>query len=357
MIRCIRAFITLLILTLFTFSISFADTAGAPQDVAPLAEVIARNWNKWSGGNDTIGKEDLIAALSSPEIKGENAAALVALETYLRKNKLSSIDKSAAVNLKDEKTADLYMKDIAKLKGTSRMLFSPGQPDFNTMAQGPAGDCYFFSGTGWIAKYRSDVIRKAITHNPDKTYRVVFPNGDDATVAEPTDAEMVFNDSASTLSGGIWMPVLEKALGTVMSRTSAKSAAVPDPTVAIDVPGVPIGSIIKRWTGNDVSVYKLTDTGKRELEKALTKMHDKNLMAEALLLRENSSHLPWDHVYAVMDFDPQTETLSMWNPLACDFTPDGPDGQDNGYTTKRGMFNMPLDDFMEIYSHLAIEKD
>jgi hypothetical protein len=324
---------------------------------ASLGDVIAKNWNSWSNSKDIVQKNDLIAAAAKPDFKGENAAALVALETYLRKNKLDSIDKASAIAIEDDKTLERYQKDVAKLKGVNRVLFAPGQPDFNTMAQGPAGDCYFFSGTGWIAKYRSEVIKKAITLKSDKTYQVVFPNGDEATVAEPTDAEMAFNDSASTLSGGIWMPVLEKALGTILSQTSAKSAAIPDPTVAIDRSGVPIGSIVKRWTGNDVAVFKLADADRGKLKKALAKMHDKALMAEALLLKKNSSHLPWDHVYAVMDFDAASETLTMWNPLAYDFKPQGPDSQDNGYTTTRGIFNIGLDDFMAIYSYLAVEKN
>jgi len=324
---------------------------------ATFGDVIARNWNAWSNGNDSVQKDDLLAAVAKPQFRGEDAAALVALEAYLRKNKLDSIDKATAVSLQDDKTLELFQKDIAKLKGVNRVLFAPGQPDFNTLAQGPAGDCYFFSGTGWIAKYRSEVIKKTITQKSDKTYKVVFPNSDEATVTEPTDAEMAFNDSASTLSGGIWMPVLEKALGTIMEGTNAKSAAIPDPTVAIDVPGVPIGSIVKRWTGNDAAVFKLADTERSELKKALIKMHDKTLMAEALLLKKNASHLPWDHVYAVMDFDAASEKLIMWNPLAYDFTPQGPDGVDNGYTTSRGIFNIGLDDFMAIYSYLAVEKN
>jgi hypothetical protein len=324
---------------------------------ASLGDVVATNWNKWSNGNDTVQKDDLLAAIARPEFKGENAAALVALETYMRKNKLDSIDKASAVAIQDGKTLERYQKDTDKLKGVNRVLFAQGQPDFNTMAQGPAGDCYFFSGTGWIAKYRSDVIRKAITQKPDKTYRVVFPNGDEATVTEPTDAEMAFNDSASTLSGGIWMPVLEKALGTILAGTNAKSAVIPDPTVAIDVPGVPIGSVVKCWTGNDAAVFKLADADRSELKKALAKMHDKTLMAEALMLKKNTSHLPWDHVYAVMDFDASAERLIIWNPLAYDFTPEGPDNIDNGYTTARGMFSIPLDDFMALYSYLAIEKN
>jgi len=324
---------------------------------ASLGDVIATNWNIWSNGSDSVQKDDLLAAIAKPDFKGENAAALVALETYMKKNKLDSIDKASAVAIQDDKTLERYLKDVAKLKGVNRVLFAPGQPDFNTMAQGPAGDCYFFSGTGWIAKYRSDVIKKAITQNKDKTYRVVFPNGDEATVTEPTDAEMAFNDSASTLSGGIWMPVLEKALGIVLSRTSEKSAAIPDPTVAIDRPGVPIGSIVKRWTGNDASVFKIDDTDRGKLKKALQKMHDGNLMAEALMLKKNTVHLPWDHVYAVMDFDGFAGKLIMWNPMAYDFTPEGPDGIDNGYTTARGIFSIPLDDFMALYSYLAIENN
>jgi len=80
-------------------------------------------------------------------------------------------------------------------------------------------------------------------------------------------------------------------------------------------------------------------------------------MGEALLLKRNSSHLPWDHVYAVMDFDPKKDMLTMWNPMAHSFKPAGPDSIKNGYAASGGIFKIPLKDFMVLYSFLAIEKN
>ena len=331
-----------------------APSAGG---ASPWATVVTRNWGRWAKGNDMVSRLDLIGQCSDPGYRGVDAAALTALANYLHRNKLDSIDKSTATALQEDRLLATYQKNIVKLQGISQSLFAPGQPDFATLAQGPAGDCYFFAGAGWLAKYRPSVLTQAIQPLPDGTYRVVFPNGEEAVVARPTDAEMSFNDSASTLQGGVWMPVLEKAMGTIMARAGGRSADIADPTVAIDVPGVPVASIVRRWTGAEVERFRLAVTDPKIFREALVRMHERNLLAEALLLHSNSAHLPWDHVYAILDFEPQTGTLTLWNPLAYDFQPQGPEGLDNGYFTRHGVFRMPLPDFLAIYAFVALERN
>ncbi len=78
-------------------------------------------------------------------------------------------------------------------------------------------------------------------------------------------------------------------------------------------------------------------------------------MATALLLHKPPAKLPYDHVYAIMGFDPETNIVTIWNPWGTDFTPSGPDGPDNGYTRKNGIFRLSLDEFISFYSFLAIE--
>jgi hypothetical protein len=326
------------------------------QGITPFGAVVRRNWPRWSQGNDSVTKQDLIARIVSPEYTGENAASLVALEVYLRKN--PSVDLATAATIDDEKIVTVYTNNVLKLRRARRALFANGRPTFELLQQGPPGDCYFFSASGWMAKNRPDDVMNAITPLDDGRFRVRFANGDEAVVTPPTDAELAINDSDSTLQDGLWMSVLEKATGVIQARTIRKSAELPDPTVAIDIPGVPIAGIIKRWTGREVNRYPLGDRANRErVRNGLVRMHGRKSLATALLLHRPPAKLPFDHVYAILDFDPATDTVTIWNPWGTDFTPNGPSGPENGYERKKGVFFLTLDEFITFYTFLAIEQN
>jgi len=324
--------------------------------MTPFAAAVQRNWKSWSKGNATVAKLDLIAQMASPAYTGEDAAALVALEIYLKKN--PTVDLAGAVAIDDPKILDRYYRNVLKLRRVKRVLFANGQPTFELLQQGPVGDCYFFSASGWMARNRPADVMNAITRLDDGRFRVRFANGDEATVTAPTDAEMAINDSDSTLQDGIWMSVLEKATGTIQARTYRKSAEIPDPTVAIDTAGIPIGSIVKRWTGQEVKVFRLGARVQREqVRKALIRMQERKSLATSLLLHRPPAKLAYDHVYAIMGFDPGTDMVTIWNPWGTDFTPNGPSGPENGYMRKKGIFTLSLDEFVLFYSYLAIEQN
>lgn len=314
--------IRLLILVVFTllpFTVLANDHKTVPlsaeelKGITPFAAVVQRNWNSWSKGNATVTKLDLIAQMASPAYTGEDAAALVALEIYLKKN--PAVDLATAAAIDDPKILDRYYRNVLKLRRVKRVLFANGQPTFELLQQGPVGDCYFFSASGWMARNRPGDVMNAITRLDDGRFRVRFANGDEATVTAPTDAELAINDSDSTLQDGIWMSVLEKATGTIQARTYRKSAEIPDPTVAIDTAGIPIGSVVKRWTGQEVKVFRLGARVQRDqVRRALIRMQERTSLATSLLLHRPPAKLAYDHVYAIMGFDPGTDTVTIWNP-------------------------------------------
>lgn len=324
-------------------------------DAAPFGQVVARNWAAWSGGSATLGKDDLTARIADAAYRGEDAAALAALERWTFRN--GPVSREAAVALDDPKTLKRYRAGVAALRTASRELFAPGAPHFDALQQGPAGDCHFFAGAGWIARYRPEVIRKAIVLQPDGRYRVTFPDGDSAVVTAPTDAELAFNDSAATLRDGLWMPVLEKATGTILARRGGRSAGIPDPTVAVDVPGGPKPTV-ERFTGRKAATFHLGERAHRgKVRGALTRMQERRLMSEVLLLRRPPARsLPWDHVYAVLGFEAGSDQVVLWNPWGTDFHPVGPPGPENGYEREHGVFRIPFDQFVDFFTFLAIEE-
>ncbi len=330
-------------------------TEAEAADATPFGAVVARNWGAWSGGKGELAKADLVALIARPEFRGEDAAALAALERYTVKG--GPISRDAAVALDDPKTLKRYRTGVATLRGVRRELFAPGAPSFSRLQQGPAGDCYFFSGAGWIARYRPEVIVKAIAKLPDGRFQVTFPDGDGAIVSPPTDAELAVNDSASTLQDGLWMPVLEKATGVIMARRGGRSAGIADPTVAIDVPSGP-KPVVERFTGRPATTHHLGSRAHRgKVRQALVRMHDRRLMAEVLILHKPAARsIPWDHVYAVLDFDPGADVVVLWNPWGTDFHPQGPSGPENGYERVHGVFRIPFDQFVTFFTFLAIEE-
>jgi len=331
------------------------DLAALPEGASPLPVVIARNWDRWAQGRAELTKVDAIALMPDASLQGEDAAALAALELHLRK--IDAVDRAAALAMDAPKVLNFYAKSVRKLRAVDRRLFPNGGPTFLMMEQGPAGDCYFFSGTGWMARYRPQVIRQAITELPGGRFRVRFPSGDDIEVSTPTDAEMANNNSESTLRDGLWLPVLEKAMGLIMQHKSRKSAAIPDPSVAVNVPGGP-APIVRLWTGNEVDAAHLGGrTERSDLRGLLDRMQRRNSMAGVLLLKKPEARLPYDHVYAVLDYDAATDSVTLWNPWGTDYTPPCPSSPACGYARSRGAFRLSLDEFDRFFTYLAVERN
>jgi len=324
-------------------------------EVKPFTDVVKDNWKKWVGDSNEICRFTLVAQFKYPENKQEIAAALVTIVTRMRGEKKLTITFDDAIAMSNKKTDSIYNGIVNKINNINRTLFATGKPDFNKMQQGYGGDCFFFSGAGWIAKYRNDVIVNSIKVISDKKYKVAFPNGEWAIVNEPTDAEMAYNDSFSTLSDGMWMPILEKALGEILQKKSTKYANIPDPTISIDAGGGPAPDV-RLWTGNETKLYYLGEkVDKFALREGLIKMQKYNLMSQALVPRNPKGKIIGDHVYAIMEFDANTNMLLVWNPWGTNYKHKGPDCPENGYNRTNGFFNISLDDFILLFSCVAIE--
>ena len=322
---------------------------------APLQEVFRQNWDSWGKGHSRISQDGLIAFMKDETLGVEPSAALVALLKSMKAGKIGDISLDEAISRCKGKMTSAYLKNIKKINGIKRELFANGSPTFSLMQQGPAGDCYFFSGTGWIVTYRIEEISRCIKTFGKEKFAVKFPGSLPVIVTAPTDAEMAYNDSPSTLSDGIWMPVLEKALGVVEGMTNQKRGEIPDPTARIDLGGSGVTDV-KLWTGHEVIDYKFgVNAGRREVRDALIRMREHRLMAQASVPKDPKGKLPSHHVYAIMDFDPKTEMLTVWNPWGTSWKPKGPDSPENGYTRDHGIFHISLDDFMLIFYYMAVE--
>lgn len=104
------------------------------QGITPFGTVVRRNWARWSRGSPAVTKTDLIARIAGSEDKGEDAAALAALETYLRKT--PSVDGATAAAIADSRIVTLYHANVLKLRRAQRTLFANGRPTFELLPPG-----------------------------------------------------------------------------------------------------------------------------------------------------------------------------------------------------------------------------
>jgi hypothetical protein len=103
-----NSFITVMLLTLTMLIVpvvspgkDIADpllSANGQAEIPSFGEVVRRNWSSWSQGNETVSKQNLIARIASPEYRGEDAAALVALENYMKKTQTVDLPTAAAID-------------------------------------------------------------------------------------------------------------------------------------------------------------------------------------------------------------------------------------------------------------------
>jgi hypothetical protein len=75
---------------------------------------------------------------------------------------------------------------------------------------------------------------------------------------------------------------------------------------AIDLPSGP-KPVVERFTGRSATPHRLGARAHRGKVR--------QLMAEVLIPhRPAARSIPWDHVYAVLDFDPAVDVVVLWNP-------------------------------------------
>ena len=73
--------------------------------------------------------------------------------------------------------------------------------------------------------------------------------------------------------------------------------------------------------------------------------------------KEPGGNIPPNHAYAIFGFDAERDMVITWNPWHNDFTPKGPSNRENGYARKKGVAEIPLADFVQIFNTLQIETD
>ncbi len=154
--------------------------------------------------------------------------------------------------------------------------------------------------------------------------------------------------------------MLEKAWGVrKMIRIYGKADPAVEPSDVIDGP-IPHDITMEAMTGHRANRYDLggskgTITPVPELRSAISNAASSHRLMTADVVLTSVPGLLRHHAYAVLGYDPDLDSVRLWNPHVNDFMPSGPEGRAKGYRTVKGRFQMPLVDFQAIFEDLKIE--
>ena len=258
-----------------------------------------------------------------------------------------------------------------------RTLFLGRDPNFLAFHQGRMQDCYFLAVVGDLVCRDAQRVRSIISTS-GTGYRVGFPSGRVVSVPFLTDAELVMGASVGT-DHGIWLSVLEKAYGLLRKERwesrhrenpggSGGGSAAPPATIAdIMGHGGSTGPVINLFTGHRVVTVRLDRWLEEDGPNATNKLHQllaqlargKLLMTTAGAGHSASAPVPkgivTDHVYGVLGYRAAERRAILFNPWGNYFDPRGKPGLVNGYFTRHGVFELPVEDLLQIFSHFDYE--
>lgn len=324
--------------------------------------------------NGFISMKEIRAAVEDPDLHGEDAQLVAVLSTYheafrflrlgpltfnfggISARDIEKFDKAVKAG-KDEKR--LYLTSLIKAVDRTFSLYCDieecvdrdlyaSNPETSisgaAIAQGSIGDCYFLAPLAATADANWQKIRDMIKDNGDNTYTVTFPALPDKpiTVNAPTDVELLrFNAGGEH---GTWPSVIEKAFGKLLGGENAE---------ILDGGGDPRNGLkaLNDGSSHYESLQRTSDSElHQDLEKAIS---ERRPVICSTGHRDFNSLVKGDkiaptHAYSVLDYDPNTYTVTVRNPWGR-VEPENADGRIKDGLDD-GVFKMSLREFKHSFS-------
>lgn len=354
-----------------------------------FSEVVQEHFRQWDANHDgKLESAEIDQLMNRPGIQGEAAAALAAIklrerETPAKERRQFSVNlqqlvsgrgPAAKASAADSARGgahqfnfnDHYNRNLKVLQNISPKLFAHGQPEFALMHQGEIGDCYFFSVTGFLAAREPGRIKRMIEPQANGSYVVHFFDGEKIEFPTLTQAEILVNNSGKSLEDGYWLAVLEKALGLRMRRFAKSEAKKTAEATDAMAGGGDTGMMIHLYSGHPAQHIKLRERAKEretlaELRRELAQALSANRLVGLTMAASppNGGHkvpgLGYNHSYAILDFNPKAEIVTIWNPWGENFQPRGPEGVQHGFAAEHGVMRMPLQEMYQQFSSIFVE--
>ncbi len=375
-----------------------------------FARVVEQNFSNWDLNRDgRLSADEVDRLIADPSVSGLQAAAVASIHRYLRADGAPSAvtradlltqsqDQSALPeqgdsgeplrhDLNDGKPrfVTYYARFATHLKKAPRELFTGDDgPVLDGIKQGALGDCFFMCVIGATVDRDPRAIRDMLHANADGTTDVTFPASKSVRVPRLTDGEIALTSSAA--DQGIWVNVLEKAFGEVknceVKNGEAKNGQPKTHHSADEIDldlisrGGKIRTTIELVTGHKaavVAIRKYKDKkyplpSESEIPRVLARLDsvfskafaDRRLVCADIAPGVKGKDIPpgliGRHAYAVLAYDQTSRQVTVWNPHGKDFKPKtSPAGPENGYTVKKGVFQIPLKDFVRVFKSVTYE--
>lgn len=364
--RVLRTMAVTALLLFFVTRISLAqkNSSNSKPSEDPLSKVVERHFAHWDRDHDNV--LDLIEVdhvIEDHSVHGRLAALAVTLRYYItNKDHQPTLTHQQLLKLADENDFAKSVERATKhLETIDRELFLPTDPDLTTFNQGRLNDCYLLSAIAAQAHRSPKAIRGMIHPEVTGGFKVVFGDGQKIHVEPLTDSELLLGAKLDNRHGS-WLAVLEKAYGIIRKRDHAKKGN----KGANSAGSEPIGrlnygnssEIISLLTGHHAESLILASSHLDKVHNLLVEMTKKRRL---LCVGKNKDSGPpgivTNHLYAILGYDEHERRVHVFNPWGNNFTPKGPPGKANGFTTKNGQFTVPLDQFHAVFTDVIYETD
>ena len=356
---------TIAIAALFVAGGAAADPIPAKpgEEARAFLDLVRANFDRWDVTHQgRLTAEDVDVDMQNPKIKGDAAAALAGLKWSMKKGKdaeasrkaftladLDAMDKALADGGKIDKAALAHFIDgRKKLQAEARQLYSAGVPHLAAIRQDSTYDCYFNSAVGSLAQASAQNIMKLIQQNPDGTFTVTFPGKAPEKVPAPTDSEIA---AYSDASDGVWFNVLEKAYAKI--RPIKPAMATKEPLDAAALIGGDGNAVMALVSGHQTEVLRFPlKSGHAADERFLAEVRAD--LAGAFHDHRAVVTGKYHHAFAVVAFDPRTDTVTIHNPYDGNGGEGLPDGESD--FSSGGFFSISTVKFVENFNDMGVEQ-
>jgi hypothetical protein len=380
---------------------------------ATFDATVAQHFDAWDADDDlTLSADEIDRACLDPKVTGAAAAAIAAIKRVVRSNSyevppltLDGLTKAqrtrAAAPKADAPTpasagdadradsgetrpaagapkrapnfAASFRSGLSRIQTTPRVLFADDTPDLDACRQGPIGDCWLLASVGAFVHRDPKALQELVTATKDG-FRVRFADGQSVDVAPLTDAELAL--SGTTGDEGLWLPVVEKAMGQLRQLQNPQKHTAD--TASDALAGGSTATVLRMLTGKTterLAFHKKVPATKTPppkppaaepadtVEALATKAHDalaaafadKRLVTCSTNTAAHPPGIAGKHAYAVLGYDAAAQVVTVWNPHGRSRKVDGEPGLHHGYATTKGVFALPLREFVQAFSSMAWE--
>jgi hypothetical protein len=331
------------------------------KDARQFLELVKASFAQWDTDHDgRLSRVEIETDMQDPKIKGDSAAALAALKwgmngadpTAPKEYTLADLDTMEKILASGKKLDQPYPFHFTdgqrKLRAEMRELFSDAVPHLAAIRQDSTSDCYFNSAVGSIAQASPQTIVKLIQPNSDGTFTVTFPGKASQRISAPTDAEIAaYSDAAD----GIWFNLLEKAYATI--RPIDPKSATKEPLDAAALIGGDENGVLALVSGHRTKVTRFPLITNRSVDANFLQQVRADLQSA---FRDHRAVVAakFHHAFAVVAFDPRTDTITVHNPYDGNGGEGMPDGESG--VSSAGFIAISTDKFVETFKSMGVEQ-